>query len=235
MKKSTIVAIVAGSVVFVALLVGTVLLLAGKNIARQASPAKPIQEQVTTSDTPKQTRDPNTVTADDLTVGNPSAKTVVYLYVDYQCPGCAAFDKNVRPVVDQYKDRVLFVYRNFPLSQIHPNAKIAAYAVEAAAQQGKFYDMKRMLYDTQDRWTQLGNPTNVFAEFAGSLGLDTVKFKADMLSSVVQQKVASDLALTTTLGLNSTPTVFVGKNKLTSDVLGSVMNGNPASFVALLK
>src|SRR5699024_4048070 len=81
--------------------------------------------------------------------GNPDAKVVLVEYGDYQCPGCAGIAPALNTIADRYSEDLAFVFRNFPLSSIHPNAKVAAATAEAAGLQGKFWEMHDKLYQEQ--------------------------------------------------------------------------------------
>ena len=77
--------------------------------------------------------------ASDWKRGNPDAKLVLVEYSDFQCPACAVYFPVVERLLKDYPDKVLFVYRHFPLTQIHKNANLAAYAAEASGKQEKFW------------------------------------------------------------------------------------------------
>ena len=85
----------------------------------------------------------------DQVYGNKDAKVVIIEYGDYQCPGCASAQSALKTVSEKYKDTVAFVFRNFPLYSIHPNAFAAASFAEAAGLQGKYWEMHDKLYTTQ--------------------------------------------------------------------------------------
>ena len=89
------------------------------------------------------------VASDDHTTGPADAKVVLVEYADFQCPTCKAFDPIVTKISAEYSDRVKYIYRYFPLVQIHKNAIIAATAAEAAGKQGKFWEIKTKLFDNQ--------------------------------------------------------------------------------------
>ncbi|KXK08990.1 MAG: DSBA-like thioredoxin domain protein [Microgenomates bacterium OLB22] len=80
-----------------------------------------------------------TINPTDHQIGTDSAKITLVEYSDFQCPACRAYHGIVKQVISEYKDNIRFIYRHFPLTQIHQNALAASYAAEAAAQQGKFF------------------------------------------------------------------------------------------------
>lgn len=152
------------------------------------------------------------ITADEWTKGPKDAKVTLIEYADFQCPACATYHPMVKKVIDSYSDRVLFVYRNFPLYSIHPNAGLSAQAAEAAGAQGKYWEMYDLLYGNQDEWAS--TPTNFviqrnFDAYAQSLGLDMDKFHQDINSDQVLKKVKGDLDGGVAVGVDRTPTFYV--------------------------
>ncbi len=158
--------------------------------------------------------------------GNKDAKVVLVEYGDFQCPGCGGAYPNLKAIKETYKDKVAFVFRNLPLTSIHPNALAAATAAEAAGLQGKFWEMHDKLYDNQTLWSdaQATSRTDVFVGYASELGLNVDQFRSDLSNSKVTQKIARDRALANKLKLTGTPSLMIGENKLdeesTSDLIG---------------
>lgn len=155
----------------------------------------------------------------DHTIGNPAAKVVIIEYGDFQCPGCASAAPVLKQVMDKYQDEALFVFRNFPLSTIHPNARAAAAAAEAAGLQGKYWEMHDKLFNTQSEWgNQNGSQrTDTFAVYARELGLDSDKLVADLGLDTISAKINFDTALGKKLGVTGTPAIFVNGEKI-SDI-----------------
>ena len=153
--------------------------------------------------------------------GNKDSKVVFIEYGDYQCPGCGAAFTPVKDTVEKYKDKIAFVFRNFPLTSIHPNAKAAAAAAEAAGLQGKFWEMHDVLYKNQDSWNQLNvqDRTNYFIDQASDLKINVDTFKQDMAASNVNKKINFDIALGKKAEITSTPSFFIGDQKLSEDDL----------------
>ena len=85
------------------------------------------------------------VTADDHTLGPAGAPVTVLEYGDYECPFCRGAYRDVHRMLDLYPGSILFAFRNFPIQQLHPHAEQAAEAAEAAAAQGKFWEMYELL------------------------------------------------------------------------------------------
>lgn len=158
--------------------------------------------------------------------GNKDAEVVLVEYGDFQCPGCGGAYPNLKTIKETYKDQVAFVFRNLPLTSIHPNALAAATAAEAAAMQGKFWEMHDKLYDNQTLWsdTDASSRTDVFVGYASELGLNTDQFKSDLSNPKVTAKISRDRALANKLKLTGTPSLMIGETKLdeesTSDLIG---------------
>lgn len=155
------------------------------------------------------------ITSSDHAQGDPSAKVSVIEYGDFECPACGEYEPMVEQLEQQYDARVLFVFRNFPLYQIHPFAMIGAQAAEAAALQGKYWQMHDLLYKMQNEWTADTSlapadvVTKYFNGYAQSLGLDVTKFDADINSDAVKAKVQADLASGNAAQIDHTPTFFI--------------------------
>ncbi len=170
------------------------------------------------------------ITAGDQTEGSPSAKVSIIEYGDFECPACGYIAPIVKQVVANYGDKILFVFRNYPLPQ-HPDAKIAAQAAEAAGLQGKYWQMHDMLYDKQNDWTTAA-PADVVSKFfdgyASSIGINVTQFDKDINSSQVAKKVANDTASGTAASIDHTPTFFVNlkqiQNPTTYDQFKSVID-----------
>ncbi len=147
----------------------------------------------------------------DRVFGNADSKVVLIEYGDYQCPGCASASGVIKQIADKYKDQIAFVFRNYPLKSIHPNALSASSAAEAAGLQGKFWEMHDSLYETQDAWKDLSANarSDYFVGLAKDLGLDGDKLLADLDSQSVQAKIAYDEALGKSQQITGTPTFYL--------------------------
>ena len=156
------------------------------------------------------------------------SKVILVEYGDYQCPSCGGAYPNVKTLLDEYGDRIAFVFRNFPLTSIHPNARAAAAAAESAGLQGKYWEMHDLLYANQSSWENLDatKRTDAFIAFASQLGLDTAKFKTDLSNSDVNKKIAFDIALGKANNASATPTFYLNGNKLDEATAGGIVQGN---------
>jgi protein-disulfide isomerase len=140
-------------------------------------------------------------------------KVTIVEFGDYQCPACGQAYPSTKQVLKDYAGKVNIVFRNFPLSQ-HQNALLSAEAAEAAAAQGKFWQMHDKLYETQSEWSESRQPLDQYISFAKELGLDTNKFKEEVTSNKYDNLIKDDQTDGTKLGVDSTPTFYVNGQKL---------------------
>jgi peptidyl-prolyl cis-trans isomerase B (cyclophilin B) len=156
---------------------------------------------------------PLNVRADDHLKGNPQATTTIIEYADFQCPACAAFAPQMKALMAAVSDTVRLVYRHFPLQQ-HDKARIAAHAAEAAASQGKFWEMHDLLYEKQSEWKDkpVVEITATFKAYAQQLGLDLARFERDLASDAVAARVQRDFESGEAAGVLGTPFAFLDGN-----------------------
>ncbi len=152
----------------------------------------------------------------DNAKGNLEAKVVVMEYSDFQCPACRVYYPVMRQLMQEFGGDAVFVYRHFPLTQIHPNAEFAARAAEAAKLQGKFWEMHDLLFEKQNEWAEANDIEALFVSYAKLIGLDQEKFKTDWRSKEVKDFVTSQKNHALSSGLQGTPTFFVGGEKVTN-------------------
>lgn len=150
----------------------------------------------------------------DHRLGNDQSQVVLVEYSDFQCPACAYYSHLIKDFQRDYLDRVLFVYRYFPLRQIHPQAEPAARVAEAAARQGKFWEMHDLLFENQAEWSNSSDTDAIFLSYAQKLGLDLDRFGQDLNSQEVKDRVTGDYSSGLNLGINATPTFFLNGKKL---------------------
>lgn len=156
------------------------------------------------------------VTAKDITKGNSKSKVVLIEYSDFQCPACAAYHPLVNQLVADYSDKILFVYRMFPLTNIHPNSHISAQAAYAALKQGKFFEMSDLLFSNQTDWAEQSDPTGIFTDYARKLNLNLSKFQTEMNSSEAKNYVNNSETEAISEGMNETPTFILDGVKITN-------------------
>lgn len=147
-------------------------------------------------------------------IGANSKGVVMVEYGDFQCPACGGYHPIVKQVVEKYKNDIKFQFRNFPLQQIHQNARAAARTAEAAGKQGKYWEMHDQLYSTQKNWEQSTAVNTIFESYATQLGLNLEKFKTDFASTGVNETINADFAEGQRLGVDSTPSFFLQGKKI---------------------
>jgi Na+/H+ antiporter NhaA len=135
--------------------------------------------------------------------GPEKAPVTVVEYADFECPYCGLAEPAVRELLRDFGD-VRYVWRHLPLNDVHPHAQLAAEATEAAAKQGAFWEMHDLLLEHQGALT-----TRDLIGYAGSLGLDTERFTADLRKHVGAAHVAEDTDSADLSGVSGTPTFFV--------------------------
>jgi Na+/H+ antiporter NhaA len=132
-------------------------------------------------------------------------------YGDFECPYCGQAEPAVRQLISQYGRQfgeLRFVFRHLPLTEVHPHAQAAAEAAEAAAAQGKFWEMHDMLMDHQDALT-----TRDLVGYAAELGLDAEKFRSDLFRHGKAWRVAEDVDSADLATVSGTPTFFINGNR----------------------
>ncbi len=162
----------------------------------------------------------------DRVFGNKDSDIVFIEYGDFQCnPGCRVFHENFSPIMkdDAYTSKVKFIFRNFPISQIHPHAMAAAAAAEAAGQQGKYWEMWDTLFNNQAKWSSANAKERgtFFENYAKEIGLDIDKYREDIVSDAVAQKIRFDRALGTASKVTGTPTTFLNGEVVKGDDIAS--------------
>lgn len=173
----------------------------------------------------------------DHIFGKEGSKVTLIEYGDFQCPGCGQIHPQIRKIVEQYKDQLQFVFRNYPLTTIHANAKSAASAVEAAGLQGKYWEMHNKVYETQSSWNTLSitDRNTLFTKYANELGLNTDQFTTAMASTDVTKKINFDAALAKKDEVAGTPTFILNGIQLNQNIWGDETKMKEAINVELKK
>jgi protein-disulfide isomerase len=148
------------------------------------------------------------VTAEDHTQGPESAEVTLVEYGDYECPYCGQAYPIVKQVQKQFGKRLRFVFRNFPLSQMHPHAEAAAEVAEFAGAHGKFWEMHDQLYENQAR---LGEA--LYLSLGKELGLSTTAMRQAMKEETFKARVRADFTGGVRSGVNGTPTFFINGHR----------------------
>jgi protein-disulfide isomerase len=143
-----------------------------------------------------------------------SSPVVLEEYGDYQCPPCGQLYPELKQIEHEYGNQVQIVFHHFPLAKMHKNAMAAAHAAEAARNQNKFWEMHDRLYRNQKEWAELDDPRPVFMSYARELDLNLDRFKQDMESNQVDQRISADIQRGASLGVTGTPTIFLDTHML---------------------
>ena len=151
--------------------------------------------------------------------GPVNASLTLVEYGDYQCPYCGAAYPEVKKVQKELGSELRFVFRNFPLTNIHEHAMNAAETAEAAASQGKFWAMHDFLYEHQGT---LGDPT-IALGFAKKLGLDTQRFEREIAQHTYQKRIKDDFMGGVRSGVNGTPTFYVNGIRHDGDAIAKAL------------
>ena len=159
---------------------------------------------------------PTGFTVFELSSNSPSqgaadAKVTIVEFSDYQCPACLVMEQSIRAVLPEFEGKVRFVYRNYPLYTIHPNASIAAEAALAAGEQGKFWEMHEKLFDNQAQISAEG--IAAIKRIAKEIGLDEAQFDEAISSRKFAAQVKKDMDDATRFGVEATPTFFINGQK----------------------
>lgn len=144
----------------------------------------------------------------NYTYGNASASAYLVEFSDFECPACGAFEPAVEQIREKYKDKLQFIYRQFPLPQ-HPFAEKAAIAAEAAGKQGKFWEMHDELFANQDKLSD-----DTINEIVKKLNLDADQFTKSIADPAIKDIVLQDKADGNALGVDATPTFYLNGKKL---------------------
>ncbi|MCY1717979.1 thioredoxin domain-containing protein [Microbacterium sp. SL62] len=156
-----------------------------------------------------------------LDPGDSNAVSIVE-FLDFECEACAAYHPVVEDVREKYRGEIRFVVRYFPLPG-HANSGTAAVAAEAAAQQGRFEDMYRVLFERQSQWSHTTESrAPVFRDYAVELGLDMETYDAAVADPATEARVRADFDEGRALGVGSTPTFFVDGEPLTIERWGDL-------------
>lgn len=159
----------------------------------------------------------------DHVQGSHDAPVTLVEYGDYECPYCGKAYPIVKRVQERLGNRLRFVFRNFPLAELHPNATAAAEFAEAAGLHGKFWEMHDTLFEHQ----RALNPTNL-QRYARELDLDGAALNASLHSGMPSNRVKADFMSGVRSGVNGTPTFFINGRRFDGNW------GDEDAFVAAL-
>jgi protein-disulfide isomerase len=167
----------------------------------QVAMAKPVEPKLEVTD------------GGNVALGNPNAPISIVEFADFQCPFCARMVPTIKEVLKKYDGKVKWVYRDFPLREIHPEALPSAVVATCAGKQGKYWDMHHKLFEN---YQTLGDA--LYTKLAGEMGLDSAKFEECRKDPAMTQEALNDMADGNKLGVQGTPTYFVNGRKAPGDM-----------------
>lgn len=207
LKKSTVITGLVALVFFVVGL-GAGYALATRSLGGSALAAAQVPtQQVQPAAQPQQpARLDNVSVDDDPAIGPDDAPVTIVEFSDFQCPYCLRFQQDTfDALMEQYGDKIRFVYRDFPLSSIHPQAEKAAEAGQCAYEQGKFWEMHDAIYANQ----QIDISISALKGLAQQIQLDEDQFDQCLDSGKYAQEIAKDTQDGNAYGVTGTPTFFI--------------------------
>ena len=152
-----------------------------------------------------------------IALGREDAPVVIYEFADFQCPACGQYAALITPLIKERlvePGTVRYVHYDFPLVNAHPNAFLAARAARCADEQGGFWPFSDVVYARQPSWSGEGNPTDLFVEYAETVGLNASEFEQCLRSDRYAEEVTRSLRLGESLGVQGTPTFFINGKRL---------------------
>lgn len=155
------------------------------------------------------------VSAEDHAQGGAGAAVTLVEYGDYQCPACGMAYPLIKGIQRESGSHLRFVFRNFPLTEVHPLAQAAAECAETAALVHQFWDMHDWLYDRQDQWVAYG--IHGLEEGLKSVGVDMATVERALNGSSVDERIRADFMGGVRSGVNGTPCFFVNGYRFDGD------------------
>jgi formate-nitrite transporter family protein len=149
------------------------------------------------------------VTDDDHVLGPADAPVTVLEYGDYECPYCRGAARDVQRMLELYPGSIRFVFRNFPIPQLHPHAEQAAEAAEAAAAQGRYWEMYELLLQPSS-----GLDLDSLLSYARDLSLDVDRFGKEVAAGAYAAKIEHDVREGLENGVNATPKFYVDGQRI---------------------
>jgi len=154
------------------------------------------------------------ITVEDHSLGPEGAPVSVVVYSDFQCPSCAILAESLHLVNQSMPEDIRIIFRHFPMAGQFDKTTLAVRAAEAAAFQGRFWEMHDLLFQTQPEWSGLepGAFETWLGDEAASLGLDADQFRSDFQSEAVTSQLESALAFVTSFENPALPIIFINSN-----------------------
>jgi protein-disulfide isomerase len=153
------------------------------------------------------------------TLGSANAPIQLEEFGDFQCPPCGMFHPILEQMRGEFGDKMRITFREFPLVPAHAHAVEAASSAEAAGLQGKFWEMHDLLYEHQADWKDKMDVSPIFEGYAKQIGLDIERWKKDMNSEQIAQRIFLDGKRGHSMGVRGTPTVFINGREVPFELL----------------
>ena len=147
-------------------------------------------------------------------VGPANAVVTLEEFGDFQCPPCGLLHPVLKTMKQEFGDKIRVIFREYPLVPSHAHALSAARAAEAAGLQGKFFEMHDQIFENQKAWDKAFDARPIFEGYAQKIGLDLDKYRKDLTSEVVEQRIFQDGKRAHALGVQGTPTVFMNGREI---------------------
>lgn len=140
--------------------------------------------------------------------GNADAPITFVEYGDYQCPYCGQAYPMIKQIQDYFGDQLCFVFRNFPLTEVHEHAKIAAYTAEFADTYNKFWEMHDLIYENQEALSR-----ELLLRLTKTMGLDPKELEQAWDNKTFESKIQKDFMGGVRSGVNGTPSFFINGHR----------------------
>jgi protein-disulfide isomerase len=141
--------------------------------------------------------------------GPENAQVTLVEFGDYQCPSCAAYHPFVKEILNRYPTQLRLEFHHFPLITIHPNAMAASKAVEAAGEQGHYWEMHDAIFEYQPQWSSAPDPKPIFAAIANRIGINGTILVQTMENPRIQERILQDVQQGDKSRVQAVPTFFI--------------------------
>nr|MCK4930366.1 DsbA family protein [Nanoarchaeota archaeon] len=145
----------------------------------------------------------------DPYTGSSNASVLIIAFSDYECPFCTKAEQTIRNILEEYKDDVVYVFKDYPLTKIHPNAYNASLSAECAKEQDKFWEYHEYLYEHNDKLE-----IQYLKEYARLMDLNTEQFNTCLETQKYKHEVEKDIQTAKLVGVTGTPTFFINGIKV---------------------
>src|SRR5262249_12026989 len=146
--------------------------------------------------------------------GPENARVTLVEFGDYQCPSCGAYHPFVKEILNRYPQQVRLEFHHFPLVTIHPNSMAASKAVEAAGEQGHYWEMHDAIFEYQAQWADKPDPKPVFAAIANRIGINGTILVQTMDSPRLQERILKDVEQANRVKIQAVPTFFINGQQI---------------------